>query len=84
MFPNTDEALHLKYESPEPYTILLGVKEFSLLSIIFFFGFCGFSLCSEIVNMDQLPAEEIDNILIHDMPLSSVTYDSHHSYHLIE
>ena len=69
MNPITDEKLFDENLGRYPYTFSLGVKEFLFLSMIFFFGFCGFSVCVEKIYA-QKSNKSIENITIHDIEIT--------------
>jgi len=75
MVPTPDIPVTQDIITEEPYSILLGIKEISLLSIIFFFGFCGFSLCAQIIDAGTISNQNIDNIEMYDIPVSTITYN---------
>ena len=74
MIPAPDVPVTQEVLADEPYTFLLGIKEVSLLSIIFFFGFCGFSLCAQIIDAGTISDDSIDDIEVYDMPLTTISY----------
>lgn len=59
----------------EAYSFTLGLKEFLFLSLIFFFGFCGFSVCIDKIYA-QKPDKSIKDITIHDIEITSLNTDS--------
>lgn len=66
-----DETLSFEKSSEEPYSLSLGIKEFAFLSLIFFLGFTGFSLCLE--KIYKMPdAHKIEEITVHQPNLSAV------------
>ncbi|MBT8189835.1 MAG: hypothetical protein HKO89_07285 [Saprospiraceae bacterium] len=55
----------------EAYSFTLGLKEFLFLSLIFFFGFCGFSVCIDKIYA-QKPDKSIKDITIHEIEISTL------------
>jgi hypothetical protein len=58
----------------------LGFKEFIFLTFIFFFGFCGFTVCvDKLYNQDQ-NEKKIQSVTRHDDNLSATTPAVHTYY----
>lgn len=53
-----------------PYSFTLSLKELLFLGIIFFFGFCGFSVCVEKIYAEKDSQEQIENVTIHNIEIS--------------
>lgn len=64
MHPNIEESSAIDQNSPLPYSLSLGIKEFGFLTLILFLGFTGFSLCLD--KIYAMPdAHKIDEITVH-------------------
>lgn len=53
-----------------PYS--LGFKEFLFLTFIFFFGFCGFTICVDKLYSQEQTEDKIDSVIRHDDGLSAI------------
>lgn len=65
MDSKADLPTNLHIPNEEPYTFLLGMKEMSLMSIILFFGFTGFTFCVDKIYSAPLEVNESQDIYIH-------------------
>lgn len=50
----------------------LGFKEFLFLTFIFFFGFCGFTICVDKLYNQEQTEDKIDSVTRHDDSLSAI------------
>lgn len=67
----TEEYIFDESLGRQPYSFSIGVKELLFLTVIFSFGFFGFSLCFENVYFSQKD-DKIDNLMLHDAEVSSI------------
>ncbi len=61
-------------------TYSLGFKEFIFLTFIFFFGFCGFTVCVDKLYNQEQNDKKIESVTRHDDNLSAVAPASHNYY----
>ncbi len=66
MQPSESEILYQEDLGRYAYSISLGFREFLFIFIIFFFGFCGFSVCLD-KSFSDSSGEEIKNMSIHNL-----------------
>lgn len=61
-------------------TYSLGFKEFIFLTFIFFFGFCGFTICVDKLYSGEPAEDKIDSVIRHDDSLSAIDASSTKEY----
>jgi len=66
MVPTIDASSNADILAEEPYTLILGLKEMTLLSLILFFGFSGFTLCIDKIYNEPLKAQELTDIKVYE------------------
>lgn len=70
MFPTIDEPQKAIPETEVPYSFFLGMKELSVLALILFFGFSGFTLCVDKIYAAPQNSNEPSDIQIHKKEVS--------------
>ncbi len=71
MNQNNEEYYFDESLGRQPYSFTLGLKELLFLGLMFFFGFCGFSVCVEKIYA-QKSDNTIEDVTVHNIDISSV------------
>jgi len=66
MVPTIDAPNESDLSLGEPYSFILGLKEMTLLSIILFIGFSGFTFCINKIYADPIYVEESKEIKVYE------------------